>query len=257
MAVVVRSLAGRLSPWPTPRAVLFDLDDTLIDRSATILRFAARFARDFGDWLAERDPARLHAAIVAADRGGYRSREELAENLLRLLPWRERPTGEVLQRYWADHFGPSSQASTGALGLISWLRARGVKTGIVTNGAATQHVKIDALGVRSHMDAIVVSEEVGYAKPDARIFRRALRHLRVEPREAWFVGDHPVNDVAGAAAVGMRAFWLRRQLPWPGGQALAGAPIDSLDELLPLLVEATPSDASEAPLDGAFAPSSG
>ena len=152
------------------------------------------------------------------------------------------------------HFGRSSQAATGALGLITWLRARGVKTGIVTSGPPTQQIKIDALGVRSHIDAIVVSDEVGFAKPDPRIFRRALRRLDVDPREAWFVGDHPVNDVAGATAIGMRAFWLRRALEWPTGHTPVGAAIDSLDELLPLLVEGSLADTSDAPPSGALAP---
>jgi putative hydrolase of the HAD superfamily len=228
-----------------PRAVLFDLDDTLIDRSLTLLRFAERLAFDFAGRLLEHDPAKLHPLIRLADRNGYRSREELAHGLASLLPWRSIPSQETLARYWAENFGPCSLASPGALGLVSWLRARGVKVGLVTNGPPTQHVKIDALGVRPHLDAIVVSDEVGVAKPDEAIFRMALGELGVEPGEAWFVGDHPVNDVAGSHRLGMRAFWLRRGLAWPDGQPHVGAAIDSLEELLPLLVDAT-ADASSA-----------
>src|SRR5207245_2834211 len=154
-------LAERLSPWPTPRAVLFDLDDTLIDRAATLLRFAERLAEAFADDLRERDPARLHPLVVAADKGGYRSREELAGNMLKMLPWRAAPRSEGVLQFWADQAGACSTAATGAVGLITWLHARGVKTGIVTNGPPTQHFKIDALGVRSHIDAVVVKCWVG------------------------------------------------------------------------------------------------
>jgi putative hydrolase of the HAD superfamily len=223
----------------SPRAVLFDLDDTLIDRSRTLLRFAEMLASDFAETLLEHDPTKLLPLLRRADRNGYRTREELADNLVAMLPWRAAPRAEALARYWAQHFGPCSTASAGALGLVSWLRARGVKVGLVTNGAPTQHVKIDALNVRPHLDAVVVSDEVGVAKPDEAIFRIALGKLGVEADEAWFVGDHPVNDVIGAERAGMRAFWLRRDgLGWPEGQPVVGAAIDSLEELLPLLVEA-------------------
>jgi putative hydrolase of the HAD superfamily len=221
-----------------PRAVLFDLDDTLIDRSRTLLRFAEMLAFDFAGRLAEHDAATLHPLIRLADRNGYRSREALAAGLVALRPWRSAPSADALARYWAQHFGSSSTASAGALGLVRWLRARGVKVGLVTNGAPSQHVKIDALNVRPQLDAVVVSDEVGVAKPDEAIFRIALGKLGVEADEAWFVGDHPVNDVIGAHRMGMRAFWLRRGLPWPQGEPRVGAAIDSLEELLPLLVEA-------------------
>lgn len=221
-----------------PRAVLFDLDDTLIDRSRTLLRFAERFARDYAEQLADRQPARLHQLIREADRNGYRTRDELVDNFLALLPWRSTPERPALAAYWAEHAPRCSTPSPGALGLIGWLRARGVKTGLVTNGPPTQWRKIDALGVRPHLDTVVVSEEVGVAKPEAAIFRIALANLGVEAEQAWFVGDHPVNDVAGAHGAGMRAFWLRRGIAWPEGGPAIGTAIDSLEELFALLVEA-------------------
>ena len=49
-----------------------------------------------------------------------------------------------------------------------------------------------------------VFEEVGYHKPDARVFARALQSLGCAGDEVWFVGDHPRNDIVGAAAAGLR-----------------------------------------------------
>ena len=59
-------------------------------------------------------------------------------------------------------------------------------------------------------DVVVISGEVGFAKPDASIFRLALNKLPVEPENVWHVGDSLTTDVAGAKAAGLTAVWLNR-----------------------------------------------
>jgi putative hydrolase of the HAD superfamily len=59
------------------------------------------------------------------------------------------------------------------------------------------------------------SEAVQMQKPDPRIFARALAEVGCLTSQAWFVGDHPVNDVLGAAASGLRPIWLTGVHPWP------------------------------------------
>jgi putative hydrolase of the HAD superfamily len=108
--------------------------------------------------------------------------------------------------------------------------------GIITNGpAAGQNVKIDALGIRHKMTCIIISEAVGVKKPDERIFRMAVDTLNVAPSEAWYVGDHPINDVLAAAAAGWTAIWLRGRHPWPDGHPEPAFQIDSLEELLAVI----------------------
>jgi putative hydrolase of the HAD superfamily len=62
---------------------------------------------------------------------------------------------------------------------------------------------------------VVISEAVQVQKPDPRIFAQALAELGCQAANTWFVGDDPVNDVRGAAAVGLRAIWLPSGRPWP------------------------------------------
>jgi putative hydrolase of the HAD superfamily len=59
----------------------------------------------------------------------------------------------------------------------------------------------DLLG---HFSVFSYSDEIGYRKPDAEIFRRTLAALGIEPEQAAHVGDNPVADVRGAQGVGMR-----------------------------------------------------
>ena len=128
----------------------------------------------------------------------------------------------------------------GLYSTLGELRSRELKLGIVTNGnARVQNAKIDALGIRTYMGTIIVSEAVGMKKPEPRIFELALRELSATPAETWFVGDHPVNDILGASAVGMNSVWLRGLIAWPDGQGEPKRQIRSLTELNSVLAALT------------------
>ena len=108
--------------------------------------------------------------------------------------------------------------------------------GIVTNGGTDgQEAKVDTLGIRLYMSAVVVSETVAVEKPDRRIFELALECLGARASQSWFVGDHPVNDVMGAAQAGLHAVWKRGAHPWPTEHEEPRFQIDSLEELSGLL----------------------
>ena len=75
---------------------------------------------------------------------------------------------------------------------LETLRAQGKQLGVITNGhGVRQRQKLEALGLSTSFDTILVSEEEGVRKPDIEIFQRALARCGVEAREAVFVGDHP------------------------------------------------------------------
>ncbi len=86
---------------------------------------------------------------------------------------------------------------------------------MVSNGGPGQHVKARHAGIDTLVETIVVSSDVGEAKPHPRPFRRALSALGAAPAETWFVGDHPEHDVVGAAALGMQTVWISRGRAWP------------------------------------------
>jgi putative hydrolase of the HAD superfamily len=95
--------------------------------------------------------------------------------------------------------------------LLSSAKAAGLSLALVTNAASdTQRDKLRALALEDAFDAVVISAEVGVAKPDERVFQLALRSLGVEPQDAWHVGDNLATDVAGARSAGLTAVWLNR-----------------------------------------------
>jgi putative hydrolase of the HAD superfamily len=102
---------------------------------------------------------------------------------------------------------------------------------------------LERFGLRRHLGTIVVSGEVGWIKPNARPFTRALVDLGVEPSRALFVGDDLVNDVGGAKALGLRTAWLTGASPDSAEQA-ADYALERLTDLLDLLA-ASPFGFSE------------
>ena len=124
---------------------------------------------------------------------------------------------------------------SGALQTLKALRQAGFKIGILTNGnVAVQDGKIDVIGIRPLLDAIVISEAVGLKKPDPAIFLLAAEKIGEAAEACLFVGDNPEVDIVGAAGVKMQTIWFRNGEAWPEGLApRADLDIDSLAEVLP------------------------
>jgi putative hydrolase of the HAD superfamily len=89
------------------------------------------------------------------------------------------------------------------------LRRRGRRTAVVSNCDHTTGPVVERLGLDAESDAVILSFEVGAAKPDPTIYRAALERLEVEPGETAFVDDQ-VGYCDGAAELGMRTFLVRR-----------------------------------------------
>jgi putative hydrolase of the HAD superfamily len=219
-----------------PQAILFDLDITLIDRTQSIQRYAAHVQRHHTDNLVAATVADIAAAIAAADADGYRPREAMFAELVQCLPWQTPPTVTRLQRHWETWFPASSVAREGLVETLCALHTQGIRLGIVTNGAVQrQHAKITHLQILPYLSTIVISEAARVKKPDPRIFAQALTEIGCTASQTWFVGDHPLNDVLGAAASGMRAIWLAGFHSWPTAQPEPQWHIRSLCELVEMV----------------------
>lgn len=221
---------GTTRPFaPRPRLVLFDLDNTICDyRTARMTR--TRYA--FEPWFALPDDLdeAAHAAMQYATEGD----EHLAEVLADYGITAEDAAVVARERFVEDRFRGLAlfEEAIEVVATISEVAA----VGLVTNGpTAIQRAKIQMFQLEAHFPVIVVSEEVGYWKPDPRIFAIALERSGHDPAEAIYVGDSADHDVPGARAAGMRAVWVNRWgMGWPGGEQ-PDASIATLSELLPLL----------------------
>jgi putative hydrolase of the HAD superfamily len=190
-----------------PQAILFDLDDTLTHRVRSIFQYAERFRCDFADHLASTAVSTIADAILTADVRGYGPREETLRNFSQRLPWRTVPHVSHLRRHWETCFPLAVVAREGLAETLSALHALGIRLGIVTNGEVPfQEPKIRQLAIGRYLSTVVISEAVHVWKPDPRIFMQALAEVSCAARHTWFVGDDPIDDVLGAAGVGLRRF---------------------------------------------------
>lgn len=98
-----------------------------------------------------------------------------------------------------------------------------------------QYDNLKALGVEHLFDAILISEWEAVRKPDPAIFHRALDKLGVAAENAWFVGDHPDNDIRASRAAGLKTVWKRSgqfEAP-PEADAVIGDLTELLEVVLP------------------------
>ncbi len=195
------------------RALLFDLDNTLLDRDDAFRRWADSFvATHFPS-----DRALQWAAverIISIDNDGYCPRIDLFRQIRALYPCVE-PSVENLVDAFYSQFPTHMRLADDARHLLDGLHDIGLPFGIVTNGSPTQLQKIGVLGLDVRTSCIFVSELYGCRKPEAAIFLAAADCLGMAPEAVLFVGDNPEADIWGAHRVGMKTAWLHRSQPWP------------------------------------------
>jgi len=100
----------------------------------------------------------------------------------------------------------------GAAELVKTLKARGYRLALVADGpAGSFHNILTQHDLYSYFDAFAISEDVGVAKPDARMFHHALAQLNIAPAEygrVLMVGNNLERDIKGANALGILSVWL-------------------------------------------------
>ena len=226
-----RPMAGQMREGLVIKAVFFDLDETLIDRTSSIARYMRKlYARH--QLPPEGYPA-FYQRFVELDRYGYAIRAEVFETLLRefaiaatVEAWLE----DFRQNAWTE-----CECFPDTTHVLQTLRQCGYKLGIITNGSSeSQRAKIRAANLAAQVDVILVSAEEGITKPDPAIFLRAAARLHVPPAASLFIGDNPEADILGAQAAGMQGVWVKRHLPWPDTPVQSCHAIAELAELLTL-----------------------
>ncbi len=216
------------------RAILFDLDDTLLDHSGIQRNLALQLRQ-------------RHMAFAAADAGALAQLsmqllDELWPQVLagamtlheaRTLRYRRMlqafgesdDEAEALAHWHAGAYIEAETLVPGALALVTAARARGLRLAIVSNNTrAEQERKLNRHGLAPHFEALVVAADHGIAKPEPRLFHIALEALEVDAADAVMIGDSWPLDIAGARAAGIRAVWFNRY----GATAQDASPVAQL-----------------------------
>ncbi|MBC7416090.1 MAG: phosphoglycolate phosphatase [Herminiimonas sp.] len=215
------------------RAVLIDLDGTMVDSAPDIVEAANRMLADVG-------AASMSAAMVVSFIGN--GVPTLVRRLLAASPALAGMDGTQAQaqfyRHYHDTNGRFSRLFPGVLDGLAVLKEAGYLLACVTNKPMDYtEALLQSFGLAPLLQAVVAGDTLARMKPDPAPLLHACLLLGVPPQAAVMVGDSQV-DVAAARAAGMPAYILRYGYPGPGGLEALGADflIDSLIELPALLV---------------------
>ena len=196
-----------------PQAIIFDTDNTLYAYEHPHAQALAATERKAVRLLGV-DPAELRDAFARAREEVKRQLGKTASSHSRLLYFQRgieilgRKTQLVItldleQTYWRT-FLSHCQLFPGVRDFLLALRRNGIGTAIITDlTSQIQFRKIIYFGLDDCFDYVVTSEEAGADKPEEAPFRLAIDKLGLDPSRIWMIGDHPVNDVAGARNFGL------------------------------------------------------
>lgn len=202
-----------------PRAVFFDLDDTLIDRAGAFARYVEHLFVRFPHAFPEPRRAEARAELHALDRRGASDRSAFCRRVTETFPG----LGMEPARLWEDMSGllPAYVRGDDAVqALVRGLTQR-QPVAVVSNGSGrVQRAKLHHSGLMHVLPEVFLSGEVGADKPDPRIFQAALAHVDRAPEDVLHVGDDPERDIAAAARLGLATCWVSHGRTWPDGLPL-------------------------------------
>ncbi|MBN2250726.1 MAG: HAD-IA family hydrolase [Candidatus Altiarchaeota archaeon] len=218
-------------------AVLFDLDNTLVD------------------FVGMKKMAAKAAAYAMVESGLSAERDALSEDLFNfyLGYWIE--ADDAFERFLRDRFGRVEMRVLaagvnaylkekymhlspypGVKEMLSGLKDMGLKLGVVSDGVGLKAwMRLNEAGIDGFFDVVVTHDDTGRKKPCPEPFRKALSVLGVAPEECLYVGDWPERDIKGARDCGMKTCLAIYGLIFEDGRYRADYEIKSPKELLALL----------------------
>jgi putative hydrolase of the HAD superfamily len=204
--------------------IFFDIDETLIDQRRAEAAAAHELLAEYGSlldrpysveqfcrvWRAHREkhaPAFLTGLVSVHENRRRRIRETFQSS-------RRSPSDAEVDRiieFYEDHYRSHWTLFDDVLPSLEALD--GERCGVISNGSGEQQrLKLERTGIEGYFDVVIISENVGAAKPRRDIFDAACRAARLPAHRCIHVGDRLDHDAIASRAAGMRSLWLRRDV---------------------------------------------
>ena len=206
-----------------PRAIFFDLDDTILAYDAESERCWQQACNSFAPFLSELDADTLAASIeevrawywgdLERDRRGRldlpSARREIVADAFDRLGSRNKALAHEIADAYSTLKEESVKPFPGAIEILRYMQHRGTRLALLTNGTKEfQRARIDRFALEPLFECIVIEGEFGTGKPDERVFSHALDRLETLPSDAWMLGDNLRADIAGAQALNIYSVWV-------------------------------------------------
>jgi len=239
---------------PLPRAMLIDMDDTILSAygrpEIAWNHVAAEFSKEFGPLPSQQ----VASAVLAFARNFWATAEpawrlKLAEarhltvkgGFAALAAAGHPRLPDELAIRLADRFTAYREEEMfvfpGAHEAIDMFKTLGVKLALVTNGAAdTQRAKVERFELAHRFDHIQIEGEHGFGKPEERAYLHAMDALGVTAEDTWMIGDNLEWEVEMPQRLGIYAIWLDAH-----GEGLPEGSVVRPDRIIRSLTELLPS----------------
>jgi putative hydrolase of the HAD superfamily len=207
-----------------PKAIFLDLDDTILDDTGSVQACWEEACQAYAP-KCQVPPGDLLAAINRSSQWFWSDPERHRLGRLDLRVART----EVVRLAFADLGLSSVEFAEKIAGIyhdrrddgialfpdsvqtIRWLRDCDCRLALLTNGGGVpQRAKIRRFDLEGYFHAIFIEGEVGFGKPDERIYNLALQTLGLSAHEVWMVGDNIEWDVVQPKRLGIRGIWIDR-----------------------------------------------
>ncbi|KZD26787.1 2-haloalkanoic acid dehalogenase [Bacillus cereus] len=214
--------------------MLFDLDDTLLDRDKAVdklfLFVLEKCYEDVNDVVKNNMLRKFKEYDKRAY--GIANKTTVLESLFDEFPPKYRLPQDNIQDFWNNNFPKCFSINQNTINFLNSIKMH-IKVGIITNGSTQrQKAKIFNTNLNRYFETIIISEEAGCSKPDKRIFELALNELNMEPEDVLFVGDDLEKDIGGCQNANIKGVWFNPQRIKNTTEIQPYAEISTFDSLL-------------------------
>jgi len=236
-----------------PKAILFDLDDTIVDFSTSSSIAWQKVSEEFVNkypvgFTAEElfktiDATRYHfwtnlyQGKIKRDHSISETCQML-QGVLKLMDYPDLSKACEMAESFNKFYFQSLVIFKGAIETLEKIQALGIRMALITNGESQkQRTQLECLNLERFFEIILIDTELGFSKPDSRIFKLALEKLALAPEEVWMVGDSLTNDIFGAQKLGIYSIWhdFKNQGLANNSAVVPDIIINSISELLKFL----------------------
>ena len=221
----------------TKRAILFDLFATLVSTDiAPGVPTYEILGVEKSDWRKQTFGS-SHARLTSDKMDPYEIIGSMAHAIDPHIP--ESLIRDATDQRIARFEAMLMNAPESTLTALESIRSHGIGTALITNADVIETNGWSGSPLASLFDCTVFSWQVGYAKPDKRIYYHCLEQMELEPSEAAFVGDGGSDELSGARAIGLTTVFARGLMPdlepteIRERESIANHVIDALEELSP------------------------
>jgi len=218
---------------PIPKNLILDLDDTILDYTASGAKVWTKLYAEFAPRM-NLPVEPLQRAVKNSIRWYWSDPDRFREGRLDLRRARRIVVRDAFEKLGRADFAVADELADafteereivvrpfdGAIEALEAIRRNGSRMVMLTNGQSSfQRAKIGRFRLARFFDAILIESELGFGKPDPRAHRAALDALRTDPHRVWMIGDNLEQDIRPAKGLDMRTAWIHKPSETPRPEA--------------------------------------